>query len=310
MGDNISVVMVNHNRRDDLRRALGSVAVQSYSPAEVIVVDNDSRDGSLEMLAAEFPGVTVIPLAENTGMDGYSAGFDRASGEFIFQMDNDSLMPDAGVLAEVVRRFREGPPDLAAVATRVEEWDGAAPIEGLRKRDTRRGPVDTGGFHSGGVGFRKELLDRVGYYNRDVFLYGAELFLQMKLLAAGYSVLYYPEILMLHRSSPTARAPGGIYYEMRNRYWFLRAFGSRGQRLRYFPGILVHDYFYAMYKGMPVVFLRALRDGLGRLPDSLAPTPRSDYPRVRAKVREVGSHFGLGPLTARVIRRLRMGGKK
>src|SRR4051812_47293068 len=92
--DHVTVVIVNYNRRDDLRSALRSVLDQDYPDFSVIVVDNASNDGSLDMLTSEFPSVELIPLNENTGMDGYSIGFARAAGPFIFQMDNDSEMPD------------------------------------------------------------------------------------------------------------------------------------------------------------------------------------------------------------------------
>ena len=72
------------------------------------MVDNASMDDSVSMISAEFPETQVIELRENRGLDGYSAGFEHSRGEFIFQMDNDSLMPDASVLSQVVRRFQEG----------------------------------------------------------------------------------------------------------------------------------------------------------------------------------------------------------
>ena len=121
MDDLITVVIANYNRCNDLREALLSIMSQDYPNVEVIVVDNASKDDSCEMLAREFPNVVVLNLSENLAMDGYSVGFRSAQGKYIFQMDNDSLMPDAKVLTEVVRRFEEGPPNLAVVATRVEE---------------------------------------------------------------------------------------------------------------------------------------------------------------------------------------------
>jgi len=291
-GGMVTVVIANFNRCDDLRRAINSVREQDYSDVEIVVVDNASRDGSRTMLADEFPGVCVIALNENWGMDGYSEGFRRAQGKFIFQMDNDSLMPDESVLSQVVKRFREGPSELAAVATRVEEYQvNGSSIDELRKKDARQGPVNTKGYHAGGVAFRRALLERVGYYNRDVFLYGSELFLQMKLLAAGYLIHYYPEILMLHRSSNIARSSNGLYYEIRNRYWFMRHFSSRKQQWRFLPAMIIHDFVYSVYRKSPRVFIHALRDGLGRLPQSLNSPIRSMKPDFVAKLNEVGDRF-------------------
>lgn len=288
----ISVVIVNFNRRDDLREAIDSIHRQDYAPVEILVVDNASTDGSTEMLTAEFAEVKLLALDENAGMAGYSTGFEHASGEVIFQMDNDSLMPDSGVLAAVVRRFAEGPADLAAVACRVEEFRPESDdIELLRGRDQRHGPLDTGGFHSGGVGFRRALL-RGASYPREVFLYGSELFLQMILLERGYRVFFFPEILMLHKSSGVARSSLGVYFELRNRYWFMRRFAHPTQQLRFFPFMILYDLIYALARQQPKAFAKALRDGFAPMPGELAQPLRSPRPKFRQKVDEVGRRFG------------------
>ncbi len=301
----VSVVIVNYNRRDDLREALLSVKKQDCENIEIIVVDNASKDGSRDMLVEEFPEVAVMALQENIGMDGYSVGFRQAKGEFVFQMDNDSLMPDKNVITEVLRRFTEGPDELAVVATRVEEFNHEKDnIEILRLKDNRVGPINTGGFHSGGVGFRRKHLDQVGYYNRDVFLYGSELFLQMKFLAAGYKVFYYPEILVLHKSSTVSRSAQGVYYEVRNRYWFLRCFALPQQQARVLPLMLLRDFFYAAYKRSLIVFVKAVLDGLGRLPDSIRPI-HSSYEDFKSKLDEFGAGFSIRALTKRITAAIR-----
>lgn len=288
----ISIIIVNFNRCDDLREAIHSILRQDYSNIEIIVVDNDSTDDSCNMIRTEFPRVQLIELMENTGMDGYSEGFRQARGEFIFQMDNDSLMPDTNVLSEVIRRFQQGPDDLAVVATRVEEYNVEKDkIEDLRIRDQRVGPLDTGGFHSGGVGFKKQYLDQVGYYNRDVFLYVSEMFLQMKFLAAGYKIHFFPEILMLHKSSGVSRSKTGVYYELRNRYWFFRRFATPMQQLVFLPMVLFNDVIYIIFKRAPRQFLTALKDGFGPMPASLQPSLRSANKDFINKVNEAGMHF-------------------
>jgi GT2 family glycosyltransferase len=293
----VTVVIANFNRCDDLRAAIRSVKEQEYPNIEILIVDNASSDNSRTMLASEFPDVCVIALNENRGMDGYSVGFQRANGAFIFQMDNDSLMPDTTVLSEVVKCFQQGPENLAVVATRVEEYqEGLHSVFELRCRDKRQGPMNTGGFHAGGVAFRRACFDQIGYYNRDVFLYGSELFLQMKFLAAGLRIQYYPEILMLHKSSNVARSPRCLYYELRNRYWLMRYFGTGLQQLRFFPAMIIHDIVYSLHKKAMKVFLKAFRDGFGPLPESLKPPLRSLEPDFINKIWEFGEAFSVLPL--------------
>lgn len=302
----VSVVIVNYSRCDDLREALVSVYDQDYPRFETIVVDNASSDGSHEMLEKEFPQVQVIRLNKNIGMDGYSVACRAAKGEFIFQMDNDSLMPDRTVLSQVVEAFNAGEDHLAIVATRVEELRASgATIDALRERDSRRGYYKSFGYHAGGVALKKSLMDRVGYYNEDVFLYGAELFVQMQALAAGYTVCYAPGIFMIHKGSGVARSNFGVYYELRNRYWYMRHFGTKAQVLRYLPGMLMHDVVYAVHRRGVRVAVKAVIDGFKPLPASLHPPASRSHADYIAAVDATGRGFGMGATLARVWHRLR-----
>lgn len=300
----ISVVMVNFNRRDDLREAILSVQSQDYSRFEVIVVDNASSDDSVAMLQHEFPEVRVIRLDRNIGMDGYSVGFAEARGELLFQMDNDSLMPDPNVLSQVAEAFRVGDERLAIVATRVEELRGSGEtIDTLRVKSTETGYRPTTGYHAGGVAFKKSLMDQVGYYNESVFLYGAELFVQMQALAAGFSLCYAPAIFMIHKGSGVARSAAGVYYELRNRYWFMRHFGTRWQQVRYLPQMLLHDTIYSVHRGGLKEAFRAMRAGFGRLPTGLIEPQNRESAAYRQGVNDVGDSFSLASLFTRFLRR-------
>jgi GT2 family glycosyltransferase len=305
----ISVVMVNFNRRDDLREAILSVRSQDYERFEIIVVDNASSDDSVAMLRSEFPEVRLIRLDRNIGMEGYSVGFANALGELLFQMDNDSLMPDPHVLSQVAEAFRVGDERLAILATRVEELRASGEtIETLRRKSTETGYRPTTGYHAGGVAFKKSLMDQVGYYNESVFLYGAELFVQMQALAAGFSLCYAPAIFMIHKGSGVARSAAGVYYELRNRYWFMRHFGTRWQQVRYLPQMLLHDTIYSLHRGGLKEAFRAIRDGFGQLPASLIePQSRNSIAYIKA-IDQTGAAFGLTSIASRLVRQLKSRG--
>ena len=300
----ISVVIVNYNRCDDLRVALLSVAKQDYPHVETIIVDNASTDDSNQMLKDEFPDVRLICLDRNVGMDGYSVGCQAAQGELIFQMDNDSEMPDPTVLSQVAKAFQDGDESLAIVATRVEEFRATgATLDELRVKDLRTGYHKTFGYHAGGVGFRKSLMDTVGWYNEDIFLYGAELFVQMQALAAGFTMRYAPEIFMIHKGSGVARSNFGVYYELRNRYWFMRHFGTTWQCLKFLPRMLLHDAVYSVHRRGIGVGLKAMRDGFRKLPASLHPPRARDNSDFVLAVEATGKSFGLGRTFQRILRR-------
>ena len=88
--------VLTRNRRDLLRRAIAGVIEQTRAVDEVIVVDNQSSDGTLEMLADDFPEVHVVALAENRGATGgfYEAikAAHMAGADWVWLLDDDSIV--------------------------------------------------------------------------------------------------------------------------------------------------------------------------------------------------------------------------
>ena len=85
-----SVVIVNYNGKHHLQRCLPSLAAQTYSSFEVIVVDNASTDGSVEWLA-ERPDVRLICSQTNLGFAaGNNLGIRAAHGEWIATLNTDT----------------------------------------------------------------------------------------------------------------------------------------------------------------------------------------------------------------------------
>ncbi len=299
----VSIVIVNFNRCSDLREALKSVYMQTVTPKEVIVVDNASTDDSVAMLRKEFPTVHVHEMTENVGMDGYSIACRMSTADYIFQMDNDSLMPDSNVLELVLGAFASAPADVAILATRVEEVRGdISLIDKVRFADKRTGVIKTFGYHAGGVAFKKRLMDEVGYYNRDVFLYGAELFVQLNTIAKGYTLLYAPGIFMVHRGSPVARSEEQCI----TKYAIdtgACAYSAHSSKIVFHSTMIIHDLIYSLHKGALRTGLKAIIEGLGRLPPSLSDVPDRRSSDLAHAVSQLGSGIGLASLLHRILRR-------
>lgn len=90
----VSVVIVNWNTKDKLRACLTSLQVQTQPPAQVIVVDNASSDGSADMVKSEFPSVTLLAESTNHGYaKGNNIGLNLAISEFILTLNPDTELP-------------------------------------------------------------------------------------------------------------------------------------------------------------------------------------------------------------------------
>ncbi len=86
----VSVVIPTWNRKDDLKRALKSIYRQSLKPEEIIVIDNGSTDGSIEMLKKEFKRVMLIQNPCNKGTSvAKNQGIKASSGRYILFCDSD-----------------------------------------------------------------------------------------------------------------------------------------------------------------------------------------------------------------------------
>ncbi|MBN1492650.1 MAG: glycosyltransferase family 2 protein, partial [Candidatus Omnitrophica bacterium] len=100
----ISVIIPTFNRKDLLKRALDSVCGQTFTPYEVIVVDDGSSDGTLA-LQADYPDVVFVSQ-ENRGVSAArNNGVAKAHGEWICFLDSDDLWKPRKL--EIQKEFHE-----------------------------------------------------------------------------------------------------------------------------------------------------------------------------------------------------------
>jgi glycosyltransferase involved in cell wall biosynthesis len=88
----LSIVIPVYNEEDHLKRCLDAIALQSEKPDEIIVVDNNSRDKSLE-IAKSFPGVKILKEKQQGVVFARNSGFDAAQSDIIGRIDADTVLP-------------------------------------------------------------------------------------------------------------------------------------------------------------------------------------------------------------------------
>jgi GT2 family glycosyltransferase len=267
-GPRVSVVINNWNRKGDLRDAITSVRKQTYKNIEIIVSDNHSTDGSIETVRGEFPEVKLIvmPNSNYGGVETCNIGLASATGEYVVMMDNDALL-EKNWIEEAIKEF-ENDNRLAVLATRVlnyytnEDW--GFPIYGLNG-DWKDKEFYTTVFVGCSAMMRKDILDKVGYFPGEYFLYHNEFALGAEIVNAGYRIKYNPNLIAYHKVSQMQR-PGkrGYYYLTRNWYWYV---------WEYYPGNLavkstLAHFVVSCYGGVkfPLTFLRAHVDAIRGLP--------------------------------------------
>ncbi len=234
MPPDISVAVVNWNRREYLRACLTSLAAQRGADFEVIVVDNGSSDGSAEMARDEF-GVRVIANTDNRGFcAANNQAFAAARGRFIALLNNDAEA-EPEFLAKLRKAF-DSAPDIGMAAAKVLVWENPQRIDKVghliypdgQNRGRGTGELDAGQYDSVeeclwpdgcAAMYRKAMLDEIGGFDEDFFMFGDDAELGLRGRISGWRCMYAPGAVVRHHrgGSLDAGSTRRIYLIERNR---------------------------------------------------------------------------------------------
>jgi len=217
----ISFIIPTIDRRDYLLGCLRSIAAQLYPHKEIIVVDDNSQDGTQEAVLAEFPETIYI---RNPGRGGIGPalmqGAEKSSGDIFVNLDDDGYLADPDAGDKIISYFKTQP-DLAAICFKVEDPEGFTRRSSIPFRHKKLPTTDTdvGLFLGGAVAFRKSALMGVGGYP-DVEFYAWEQDVAVRFIKAGYRILFTPSIVFTHLYIPspqntTHRESGYLRIRMR-----------------------------------------------------------------------------------------------
>jgi GT2 family glycosyltransferase len=216
----VSVVVVSWNRRDDLRRCLGSIRKAGGPDVEVVVVDNGSTDGSREMLEADR-GVRLVVVPENIGpAAARNRGIATARGDYILLLDSDAAVTRRAIGAMTARLDED--PGVGVVGGRIvsgynrrlDQW-----VYTQEPRTHERSAFDTYSFSAAGAMIRASALREAGPFWGELFIYNEEVELSIRVLRMGYRIVYCPEARILHFPSESGRVPGKGYWYFQIRNW-------------------------------------------------------------------------------------------
>jgi GT2 family glycosyltransferase len=200
------VVIATRNRRDRLLETL------SRHTVPVIVVDNGSQDGTPDAVEARFPQVTVVRLGRNHGACARNAGAARAGTPFVAFADDDSYWT-AGSLTRAARLLRTHR-RLGLVTGRVlvgpegrlDPVSAAMAADPLGTACDAPGPSVLGFLACAAV-VRRAAFFAAGGFAPKLLIYGEESLLAMDMAAAGWQLVYAPELSIRHLPTPAGRDP-------------------------------------------------------------------------------------------------------
>lgn len=237
----LSIIIVNYNVEHFLEQALISVyKALNGIEAEVIVVDNNSVDHSLTMLAEKFPQVRVMANKENVGFaKANNQAIRESTGEYVLLLNPDTVVeedtfekclafmdetPDAGGLGvkmvngqgEFLPESKRGIPlpsvafyklfGLSKLFPHSRKF-GTYHLTYLSNDEIHSVEVLSGAF----MLLRRSVLDKIGLLDEDYFMYGEDIDLSYRILKGGYKNYYFPKTRIIHYKGESTKK-GSLNY--------------------------------------------------------------------------------------------------
>jgi hypothetical protein len=228
----VAIIILNWNDYEMTRACLLSLRSVDYSRAKIVVVDNGSRDGSVERLASGFAETHLLPLDKNHGFaggcnHGIRWALDHLSPDYILLLNNDTVV-EAGFLSAMIQRA-ESAETIGAVVPKILYHDHPEMIwyaggsldffRGLGRHVGRKkmdGPefnlAKPVSFATGcAVLIKSSVIRRVGLLDESLFSYAEDLDWSIRVGLHGYRIYYEPLARVWHKVAWRSRREGTSY---------------------------------------------------------------------------------------------------
>lgn len=283
----LSVIIVNYNVQYFLELCLHSVMrAAQHLAVEVIVVDNNSTDGSCAMVQEQFPSVVLIKNQDNKGFSKANNQAVRvAQGAFLLFLNPDTVMPE-DFLSKAFDYFQQHP-EIGALGPRLIDGKGTFAPDGKKSFPTlsvalfkttglnkifsksayinKYYAVHIGEYETAEVEvlsgccmfLRTSLLEQIGpAFDEDYFMYCEDVDLSYRVQQAGYKNIYYPELTLIHYKGESTRKASLSYIRIFNEALstFVRKHYSKANAALFIAFINVGIVLRAIWAGLKVFF--------------------------------------------------------
>lgn len=237
----LSVIIVNYNVKHFLEQCLHAVLKASKEiSVEIIVVDNNSADGSAQYIPEKFPGIRFISNTENKGFArANNQAIREASGRYILLLNPDTVVEEDTFTK--VMAFMDNHPEAGGLGVKMIDGKGNFLPESKRglptpwvafykifgisalfphsrkfgkyhltyldKDQISEVEVLAGAF----MWLRKETLDKTGLLDESFFMYGEDIDLSYRITLEGYKNYYFPETTIIHYKGESTKK-GSLNY--------------------------------------------------------------------------------------------------
>ena len=224
----LSIIIVSWNVKLDLYRSLQSIGKNSTGlECEIIVVDNDSTDGTVGFIKRELPHVKMIANSDNRGFSAANnQAIKNAKGEYLLILNPDTVVHPGSL--DTLISFMDNHPDVGACGPKILDAHGTTHNSvgyvptfrsvlhvktifrslGIFRAHYRRLQTDTIDFDKcrdveqlsgSALMVRRAVMEEIGLMDESFFLYYEDVDLCLRIRKAGWRIVYIPEALITHK---------------------------------------------------------------------------------------------------------------
>ena len=261
----VNVIIPNLDGEKLLPICLESLRRQTFQHFDITVVDNGSRDGSLNLLRERYTEARIIPLDRNYGFAAaVNRGIEVTNDEFISLLNNDIEL-DQKWLEELHRALVEHPEVGACGPKVLRYWERERiNVLGIRLNSNGEveiigaGEIDQGqfeeeryvfGVNAGASLCRRKMFEEIGLFDETFFASFEDVDLNFRAQLAGYKALYVPKAIAYHMVGETIKRRKYLptYLNNRNKILFL---------WKNMPDEMIKKYFWRIFWNKSSLFIK------------------------------------------------------
>lgn len=278
IGMQIDIVIPNYNGKVFLQSCLQSLQRQSFSDFTVIVVDNGSTDGSVELLKQDFPEVTLLSWSENKGFSvAVNGGIAAGSAPLVFLLNNDTELADDCLqkLLDAAQAKKE----YDFFAAKMLNFHDRGYLDGAGDAFLRGGvgyrlgtmekdseyyskPRQLFGACAGAALYRRDLFTEIGVFDEDFFAYLEDVDLNLRANSRKKKCWYVPDARVYHIGSATTGSKINAFtvrLSTRNNFCVLTKNYPLPLLFRFAPAICVYQFFWLCFVVKNLQFIAYLK---------------------------------------------------
>lgn len=279
-----SVIIPNYNGKRFLKVCFDSLADQSFSDFEIILVDNNSVDDSIAFTKNNYPDVEIIKMKHNGGFaSAVNSGIKKSTGKLIALLNNDTEV-DPDWLKEM-KVAADQNPEADFFASKMVDfydhtiidscglnltWSGRSYNRFMNQKNSAKCRSDAYVFGAcaGAAVYRREIFDKIGLFDQDFFMYVEDVDFSFRAQLYGFKCLYVATAKVFHIGSASSggkQNPLSFKLCARNRWYLIYKNYPTGKiwrylckikysEIRYFLASVKHhyvkEYFWALGSGI------------------------------------------------------------